>query len=146
MELHQHRALHSRQNLGGNLMQTNQKNQTVQAYVDGLDLDAKQKRHIIGNLKIADVKVTAKMSPGVASIVKKLADRIRRQGNVTRAVTEPKIGDYDKALLAGLDPETGDKLPTVLLAKGRKALYNPETRVTYPIPDLNNTKTTMDEV
>jgi hypothetical protein len=121
--------------------------QTVQAYVDGLEgLDAKQKRHILGNLKIAEVSAKAKMSPGVVSIVKKLADRMRRQGNVTRAVTEPKVGEYDKAILAGIDPQTGDKIPEVLLAKGRKALYNPETRVVYPIPDLNNTKTTMDEV
>ena len=121
--------------------------QTVQAYVDGLEgLDAKQKRHILGNLKIAEVSAKAKMSPGVVSIVKKLADRMRRQGNVTRAVTEPKVGEYDKAILAGIDPQTGDKIPEVLLAKGRKALYNPETRVAYPIPDLNNTKTTMDEV
>ena len=121
--------------------------QTVQAYVDGLEgLDAKQKRHILGNLKIAEVSAKAKMSPGVVSIVKKLADRMRRQGNVTRAVTEPKVGGYDKAILAGIDPQTGDKIPEVLLAKGRRALYNPETRVVYPIPDLNNTKTTMDEV
>jgi hypothetical protein len=121
--------------------------QTVQAYVEGLEgLDTKQKKHIIGNLKIAEVKVTAKMSPGVVSIIKKMADRMRKQGNVTRAVTEPKVGEYDKAILAGIDPQTGDKIPEVLLAKGRRALYNPETRVVYPIPDLNNTKTTMDEV
>jgi hypothetical protein len=41
---------------------------------------------------------------------------------------------YASNLLKGIDPLTKEKLSTITLLGGVKALYNKNTRVTYPIP------------
>lgn len=108
---------------------------TVKAHVDGLkDLDTKQRRYIMGNLAIAGIEADADAGPRTRSIVKRMLEKMRAREQVTRVVAEPNLGDFDSKLLHGIDPATGDKILAVTLPGNRRALYNPETRVTYPLP------------
>ncbi len=123
---------------------------TVKASVEAIakknNFSLAQKRYILGNLKLARVEASDEADARTANIIRKLADKMRRNANVTRAVDEAKLGSFDENIQQGIDPLTGDKLVAVLLAKGRRAYYNPDTRVTYPLPNLDNLKAKLEEV
>lgn len=120
---------------------------TVKAHVSSLDgFDSKQRRYILGNLAVAGIEADAALTPRTKSIIKRMADKIRSREQVTRVVAEPTTGEFDSQLLKGIDPATGDKIHNVILPGGRRALYNPETRVTYPLPVENQKKKTLEGV
>jgi hypothetical protein len=121
--------------------------ETVKAYIAGLKgIDTSKRKYMLGNLAVANIKADDIVTAKTSNIIKKMAEKIRQRGLMTRAVEELKVGSYDGSLLKGVDPANGDKIPTVLLTGGRKVLYNPETRVAYPLPDFDNKKTQLDEV
>ncbi len=108
---------------------------TVKEQVAKLGLEPAQRRRLVGNLKVAGITEESVVTAHTSSIIKNMAQKLKKRGITARTVAEPTLGEHDRRILAGEDPATGDKIPEVIITKNRKALYNPETRVTYPFPN-----------
>lgn len=108
---------------------------TVKDTVAKLGLDPAHRRRLCGNLKVAGITEDSMVTAHTSSIIKNMAEKFKKRGITARTIAEPTLGEHDRRILAGEDPVTGDKIPEIIITKTRKALYNPETRVTYPFPN-----------
>lgn len=103
---------------------------------------------IFNNLSLAGVfpgtQVTTANKSAIDSLLERLEKKIGTQITAKKPAKtvseEEKRGalTYTESLLAGDDPDTGEKLSVVSLLGGHKALHNPSTRVVYPVPANKN--------
>jgi hypothetical protein len=108
-------------------------------------------KRILGGVAVAGIRPDQTATANTSRVLDDVLDRLaKRLGTVADDVPEaepetkePKSAQLDqgsnpntyaKSLLNGVDPITKEKLSSVTLLGGVKALFNPSTRVTYPIP------------
>lgn len=95
-------------------------------------------RAVVADFQRAGIPVTADTNDEYKLQIDKLLQKMNAK-RAPMAERKPipyavKPGDHDSKLKAGVDPADGTPLETVVLDKGRQALYNPNNRIVYPIP------------
>lgn len=105
----------------------------------------------LSNLAYASIhanhEITASNKPAIDQLLERLrsklgavagpeAPQVTAPVRPPRPVAEESSGPmtHAKALLAGIDPATGEKLERVCIGPGAYVLYNAGTRVVHPIP------------
>lgn len=105
---------------------------------------------LYGNLAVASIhrssEVTADAKKAIDALIDRLSKRIGttaepqsvEQKEPKQSKTQSVFSTNTKALMAGIDPATGEKLVRIKLLGGDVALHNPSTRVVHPIPGSEN--------
>lgn len=95
-------------------------------------------RAVASDFARAEINVNADLTDRYKKEIDKLVEKMHaKRTPLNERVVVPynvKLGDHDKSLQALKDPDSGEPLLDVVLAKNRRALFNPATRVVHPIP------------